>query len=136
MATSEKETAMDTIGDPKDYREAKWKVKEKTGAEGTMEMHLRTKQRGKWRNKHRILAVVCKIKPTPGVQLRTTSGSFLVSIANAVMEGMTVELKTAIETNKETKKKRTAFCSKLFFIYYFVVLIFFCSCFMGTFPFF
>ena len=118
---------MEGMGDPKDYRDAQWKVVEVTGFEGGLEMHLRTRQHDHWRNKHRILSVVCKAKPAPGVQLRTTNGSFLLSIEKAVMEGMNVELRTAVEANKDKKKRRTAFCSKFFFSRYvgFCFFIFF-----------
>lgn len=108
-------TSMEGLGDPKDYRDAQWKVVEETGKEGTMELHLRTKQQGRWRKKHRILAVVCKAKPAPGVQLRTTNGSFLLAIDKAVVEGMNAELRTALESCKDQKKRRTAFCSEYFF---------------------
>ena len=124
--TSKKQTtteqAIGMIEDQKDYRDAVWKVVEKTGADGALEMHLRTKLRLKWRNKHCVLAVVCKSKPTPGVQLRTTNGTFLLSIANVSLQGMCVELRTAIESSTQVKKQRVAFCGK----FNLILSLFFC----------
>ena len=101
--------------DYKDYRDAQWKVEEETGTGGLLEMHLRTNKHGAWRNKHRVLTVVCKSKPTPGVQLKTTSGGFLLAIKKARLDGMSAELRSALESSEDLKKKRTAFCSEFFF---------------------
>ena len=97
-----------------DYRDAEWKVEEETGTGGLLEMHLRTNKHGAWRNKHRVLTVVCKSKPTPGVQLKTTSGGFLLAIKKARLDGMSAELRSALVSSEDLKKKRTAFCSEFF----------------------
>ena len=114
VTPTEQEKRMETISSPMDYRESQWKVVERKGTEGSLEFHLHTMQRGKWRNKHRVLAVVNKSKPLFCVQLRTSNGSFLLAVENAVLEGMTVELRTALDLYKEIKKKRMSFCSKYF----------------------
>ena len=103
---------MDDLEKQVDLRISKWKVVEKTFEDGSLQMELRTQSKGKWRKKHQILHVVNKAKPVAGIQLRTTSGTFLLCIDNAVMEGMSAELRTAIESCNGAKKQRNAFCSK------------------------
>ena len=98
-----------------DLRVTKWKVVEKTFEDGSLQMEPRTMSKGKWRKKHQILHVVNKTKPVAGIQLRTSSGTFLLCIDNAVLEGMSAELRTAIESCNGTKKKRNAFCRKFLF---------------------
>ena len=103
---------MEGLENQVDLRVSKWKVVEKTFEDGSLQMELRTMSKGKWRKKHQILHVVNKSKPLAGVQLRTTSGTFLMCIDNAVLEGMSAELRTAIESCTGAKKQRNAFCSK------------------------
>lgn len=112
---------------PKDRRDCIWRVVEKDSSAGDdLKWVLHIKAGNRWRNKHRILGVVNKSKPFPGVQIRSSSGTFLVSTDNLVAGNLPQELATALKDKdcSTRKRKRTVFCGKCFLLIYFCVFFF------------